>query len=282
MVTHAPSSNVDVFNQEVADRFRLAADLLETQQADPYRVRAYRRGADTVQQLREPASAIYRRDGLPGLMALPAIGEVLSLAIADLVDFGHWRWLDRLQGQIEPEVVLATVAGIGAGLAERIHDQLGIETLEELEAAAADGRLATVEGFGPKRVRSVKESLAGRFRDRRRTAVRQVGREPSTGELIDINDEYRDKAGREVLPMIAPRRFNPSGARWLPILHTTRGRHHYTAMYSNTARAHSLGHTHDWVVIYADAPDQGVWTVVTETRGPRAGQQHVRGRAASG
>ena len=282
MAKHALSPNDAVFNREVADRFRLAADLLETQHADPYRVRAYRRGADTLLQLREPASAIYRRDGVPGLMALPAIGEMLSLAIADLVDFGHWRWLDRLQGQIEPEKVLATVAGIGPGLAGRIHDELGIETLEELEAAANDGRLATVEGFGPKRVRSVKDSLAGRFRDRRRSAVRQVEREPSTEELIGINDEYRDKVGRGVLPMIAPRRFNPSGARWLPILHTTRGPRHYTAMYSNTARAHTLGHTHDWVVIYADAPDQGVWTVVTDTRGPRAGQQHVRGRAASG
>ncbi len=268
----------DVFNREVARQFRQAADLLETQHADPYRVRAYRRGADTIQRLGQPASAIYRRDGLPGLIALPSIGQALSLAIADMVDFGHWRWLGRLQGGAEPEKVLGTVAGIGPVLAERIHDQLGIESLEELEVAANDGRLATLEGLGTKRVQSVSDSLAGRFRTRGRGTPERSATDPSTEELIDIDDEYRRKADRGVLPMIAPRRFNPAGARWLPILHTARGPRHYTAMYSNTARAHSLGHTHDWVVIYADAPGQGLWTVVTETRGPRAGQQYVRGR----
>lgn len=275
-VTAAPFVPDDVFNEEVARQFRQAADLLEAQHADPYRVRAYRRGADTLRRLDRPASVIYRRDGLPGLIALPSIGQALSLAIADMVDFGHWRWLDRLQGGGDPEKVLSTVAGIGPGLAERIHHQLGIESLEELEAAANDGRLATVDGFGAKRVQSVSDSLAGRFRNRGRGPLQRSGTEPSTAELIDINDEYRDKADRGVLSMIAPRRFNPTGARWLPILHTVRGRRHYTAMYSNTARAHNLGHTHDWVVIYADAPDQGLWTVVTETRGPRAGQQHVQ------
>jgi hypothetical protein len=220
---------------------------------------------------------------VPGLVAIPTIGEALALAIADLVDDGRWRWLERLRGEVDPEAVLATVAGIGPGLAARIHQELGIETLEDLELAAHDGRLARVEGFGAKRVQSVVDSLAGRLGPRRaRAAEPQSGAgSPSTAELLDVDREYRRKASTGALPTIAPRRFNPAHDRWLPILHTARGDRHYTAMFSNTARAHELGRTDDWVVIYSDTPGEGQWTVVTETRGPREGARVVRGREGS-
>ncbi len=268
------------FKAHMAAQFRLAADLLETQDADGFRIRAYHRAAQAIERLDEPASAIYRRDGLAGLIALPAIGRAFALAIADVVDLGRWRWLDRLRGDVDPEVVLATVAGIGEGLAGRLHEELGVESLEELEQAANDGRLEQVVGFGPKRVRSIKESLAGRlgYQGRVGRAAVDDRNEPTVAELLDVDREYREKARRGVLPLIAPRRFNPSGRRWLPILHTTRRDHHLTALYSNTARAHHLGRTSDWVVIYADSPDQGRWTVVTETTGPAKGERVVRGR----
>jgi hypothetical protein len=86
------------------------------------------------------------------------------------------------------------------------------------------------------------------------------------------------------LPTIAPRRFNPGGEAWLPVLHTRRGDWHFTALYSNTARAHELGHTHDWVVIYGEDAQHAErqYTVVTSTHGLRAGQRVVRGREADG
>ena len=273
------------FNQTIEQLFRRAGDLLELQGADWFRVRAYRAGADAVAQLDEPASAIYRRDGLPGLMAIPAIGLVLSLAIADVADTGTWHWLERLTGTVDPEAAFATVAGIGPVLADRIHDTLGVDSLEELERAANDGRLATVEGFGPARVRAVSETLDTRLRHRSRSNQHWLADQPSqptTQELLDIDAEYRLGAANQQLPMIAPRRFNPGHEAWLPVLHTTRGPHHYTAMFSNTARAHQLGRTDDWVVIYAETPGHGTWTVLTETRGPDRGRRVVRGGATSG
>jgi predicted regulator of Ras-like GTPase activity (Roadblock/LC7/MglB family) len=270
------------FNDELARQFRLAADLLETQHADPFRVGAYRRAASTVETMDESVADIYRRRGFAGLVAIPTVGRTLAVAIADLVERGHWRWLERLQGEVDPEAILATVAGIGPGLAARIHQELGIETLEELEVAAHDGRLAGVDGFGPKRVQSVVDSLAGRLWQRRwEGAAAAAGAEqPLTEELLDIDREYRGKAAASLLPTIAPRRFNPKHESWLPILHTARNDRSYTAVFSNTARAHQLGRTGDWVVIYADGPGDGQWTVVTETRGSRAGNRVVRGRAA--
>lgn len=98
-------------------------------------------------------------------------------------------------------------------------------------------------------------------------------------EILDVDTEYRKLASKGKLPKIAPRRFNPGSDAWLPILHTHRGDRHYTALFSNTARAHHQGMTKDWVVIYRDDPDSHErWTVITSRFGPLMGWRIVRGR----
>ena len=75
---HAPDASADPdhdFNASMERQFRIAAGLLESQGADGHRVRAYQRAADSLHYLDQPASEIYRREGIPGLIALPAIGE---------------------------------------------------------------------------------------------------------------------------------------------------------------------------------------------------------------
>ncbi len=69
--------------------------------------------------------------------------------------------LAELEANVSPEMVLAQVPGIGPTFAQRIVDHLHIGTLPELEEAAHDGRLASVEGFGPRRLDSVRTALAG-------------------------------------------------------------------------------------------------------------------------
>jgi DNA polymerase (family X) len=66
------------------------------------------------------------------------------------------------------------------------------------------------------------------------------------------------------------------------VLHTERGGWHFTALYSNTARAHELGRVRDWVVLYAEDEhhDERQYTVVTAAGGPLAGRRVVRGREA--
>ena len=268
--TTAPAINLDV-----AERFREAADLLEAQDASPFRVRAYRQGASTLTQLDRSVEAIYEEEGREGLEALPSIGSALTNAIVETLQTGQWRFLERLRGRVTPESVFRQVAGIGPELAERIHDALGVDTLEELEQAAHDGRLAEVEGIGDRRLQAVRESVESRLRARRRE-----GADVPVAELLDVDREYRRKAERGRLRRIAPRRFNPEGEAWLPILHTDRDGRHYTALYSNTARAHELDKTDDWVVLYLEDDRQAQWTVVTETSGDLTGRRVVRGREA--
>ncbi|MBX6330626.1 MAG: DNA-binding protein [Gemmatimonadaceae bacterium] len=266
-------------NAEIAARLEEIAHLLHGQDADPFRVDAYRRAAATIRTLHEPVRDIFEREGLAGLDRIPSVGPVIARAIRSLVLTGHLPMLDRLRGEAHPVSVLATVPGVGPKLAERLEEELGVRTLEELETAAHDGRLAAIPGFGAKRVRSIRDARAGRRGRVRAPAPTRPSHEPPIDELLDVDREYREKAAAGQLRRIAPRRFNPQGEAWLPILHTRRGGRHYTALYSNTAQAHRLGKTRDWVVLYYDGGDgEHQSTVVTATRGPCAGQRVVRGR----
>jgi hypothetical protein len=277
----APDS-LPLANDQVAHRLDEVAALLEDQHANPFRVRAYREAARMIRGLDRSLHAIIETEGLEGVDHLPGIGTALARAIEQLVFKGSLGLLDRLRGASEPEQLLATVPGVGPELACRAHQQLGIETLEDLEQAAHDGRLQRVPGFGAKRVRGIRESLAGRLRQRRLPTVPPPSVDsdtPSVDELLDVDREYGEAVQADRLPRIAPRRFNPLRKAWLPVLHTHRNGRHYTALYSNTARAHELGTAQDWVVIYRDDHDgHGQWTVVTARAGPLRGERVVRGR----
>lgn len=268
---------LSTINATAASQFDEVAELLEAQGADSFRVAAYRRGAESLRQMHDSVERVYRDQGIPGLVDLPGIGYALARGIAEIVDIGEWRWLDHLRGELDPERVFCTVAGIGPTLAHRAHEHLGINHLEELEAAAHDGRLAKVPGFGAARVRAVMESLAGRLGHRSHARLPDRP-EPRVSTLLDIDDEYRRRVEADDLPRITPARFNPRHRKWLPVLHTRREDHTYTAMFSNTARAHQLGRTRDWVVIYNDDPHDRQWTAVTERSGPAQGRRVIRGR----
>lgn len=282
----SPAPRHSLSNVDIADALARIADLLEAQDADGYRVRAYRRGAERVRATPERVASLYAQGGVAALDALPDIGKSLASVIAELVQTGRSTVLERLAGQVSPEDRFTTVAGIGEELAKRVHAELGIDSLEELETAAHDGRLATVSGFGPRRVRAVQQALAGilgRESARRgKAGARHAGRResrPDVATLLDVDREYRRKAAAGTLRKIAPRRFNPAKKAWLPVLHAERGPWSFTALFSNTARAHELGTTDDWVVIYFERDGlEGQCTVVTERGGPRAGERVVRGR----
>jgi putative hydrolase len=265
-------------NRDVAARFDEVAAILREQGANPFRVRAYAQGAETLRRLEQPVTDLLAREGVEGLERLPGIGESLARAIRDMVRLGYFPMLERLRGDADPIKRLRSVPGIGRKLAERLHDELGLETLEDLEAAAHDGRLDRLPGFGPKRIDGIRAVVSRRLSRIRPSRLPDI-QLPTVDELLDVDREYRRAARANRLPTIAPRRFNPERRRWLPVLHTSRGKHHYTALFSNTATAHRLGRTRDWVVIYRDDHAAGgQWTVVTARGGPLRGQRVVRGR----
>jgi Holliday junction resolvasome RuvABC DNA-binding subunit len=266
-------------NQRIARRLEEVAQLLEAQAGNLYRVQAYRRAAETLRRLPRSAAEIVQREGEPGLRRLPGIGESLARSIATLVLTGKLPMLHRLRGESEAGLLLASVPGIGKRMAERLHQDLGIHSLEELEAAAHDGRLEKIAGIGHKRLAAITDSLSARLgRVRPLRAIRKTA-EPAVAEILDVDREYREKAARGALRTIAPRRFNPNHEAWLPILHAVRGERHYMALFSNTAHAHEMGMTKDWVVLYYDGRNgERQCTVITSQRGPLTGKRIVGGR----
>ena len=269
----------DFANQAVAAKLGEMADILKRQQADGYRISAYRRAARTIESLEEPIAKIAEKSGLAGLVELPGIGRSIGAAIIEIVMTGRWAQLDRLAGTLEPEQLFRTIPGIGPELAERIHDELHVETLEALELAAHDGRLEQVPGIGARRVAAISAVLAQRLgRGRIHGLTRSPP--PPIKLLLDVDREYTGKAAAGELRKIAPKRFNPHAEAWLPVLHTRRRDWQFTVSFSNTQKAHELGKTNDWVVIYfqASAGPEGQCTVVTETLGALKGRRVVRGR----
>jgi Helix-hairpin-helix domain len=133
------------------------------QGANLYRVRAYHRAATTRHWLGRPVTEMLQQEGVEGLRKLPGLGESLTRTIHDLVVTGRLSRLDRLRGEMDPVLLFASVPGIGTVLVEHLHCDLGIATLEELEAAAHDGRLAEIAGIGEKKLAGVIDSLATRL-----------------------------------------------------------------------------------------------------------------------
>ena len=270
-----------VKNNEIASKLREIATLLDEQKANPFRVNAYLNAAKTIGTMVEPVEDLLRREGFSALLELPGVGEGIARSISEFVMTGRMSRLESLQTGHDPIALFEQIPGIGPRSAHRIIETLHIDTLEALELAAHNGRLNNVPGFSTKKIALVQTWLAHVLGYRRpRPESQQTIAEPSVDLLLKIDEQYRKKAQAGELPVIAPKRFNPGGEAWLPIMHASRKGWHFTALYSNTARAHQLDRVKDWVVIffYDDQHHEGQHTVVTETRGAAIGRRVVRGR----
>ncbi|MCC6614151.1 MAG: DNA-binding protein [Anaerolineae bacterium] len=277
-------------NNEIADLLDRIAAVLEVQDANPFRVRAYRDGAAMIRFHDQPIADYITENRIDDLTALPSIGDGIAAVIGEFVKTGQSDLLRELEADAGPEAVLIQVPGIGKEYAKRIVEQIGVQNLTELEMAAYDGSLETVRGFGRRRVEGVRAALAGmlshsaRSRQFHRTNSAPADQSnvprPSVALLLDIDAEYQRRTAAGELQKIAPRRFNPDNEEWLSVMHARRDGWRFTILYSNTAQAHRLQKVDDWVVIYyeRDGIEQQN-TVVTETLGSLTGKRVVRGRS---
>jgi DNA polymerase (family 10) len=138
-----------VANAEIARLLREVGDLLEIQEANPFRVRAYRNAARTLESHPEPIAELAATP--EALEALPGIGEDLAGKIAEIVRTGRLTLLQQLRRETPKGVrEMMSVPGVGPRKATRLHEALGIRGLADLARAARAGRLRTIKGFGPK------------------------------------------------------------------------------------------------------------------------------------
>lgn len=147
-----------VHNSEIASIFDHVADLLEVQDANRFRVRAYRNAAATIRdQSRALADRVEEGEDLSDL---PDIGEDLAGKIAEIVRTGELPLLEDLSGEVPEAIVEATrIPGIGPKRARALFEALGLASLDELAEAAEAGRITDVKGFGDKTEARIREAL---------------------------------------------------------------------------------------------------------------------------
>ena len=137
-------------NIEIARQLDEVGDLLEIQEANPFRVRAYRNAVRTVRELATPLERMVAAE--EDLTALPGIGKEMARHITELVSTGEMGVLAELREQVPSSLIqIMRLPGVGPKSARKLWDELGIETVEELKEAAEDGRVAELKGFGEKK-----------------------------------------------------------------------------------------------------------------------------------
>lgn len=136
-----------IHNADIAAVFTEIAELLELQQANPFRIRAYRNAARLVgEQGREVRTMLERGEDLT---RLPGIGDDLAAKMREIVETGHCRALDRLRGEFPPAITdLLHVPSLGPKRVRALWHDLDIQTPEQLARAARDGRIRSLPGFG--------------------------------------------------------------------------------------------------------------------------------------
>ncbi|MFT5676742.1 MAG: hypothetical protein ACI808_002690 [Paraglaciecola sp.] len=274
---------MSAFNHEVAEKLREIGILLKIQRANPFRYQAYFKAANTLDNLTEDLDDLVQAKGMKGLTDLPTIGTGIAQSIYEYVATSRMSRLETLLGESDPIELFQLIPTVGRTLAQRIHDSLHLDTLESLENATRHGQLEQVKGLGVKRKEAIEAWLLKHLNERRQPL--RPGQQSNLVPirlLLKVDGEYRSKAAAGKLPLVTPKRFNPENKAWLPILHITHEHWHFTALFSNSERAHQLDHVFDWVIIYFsdDNHQDGQYTVVTETHGFLLGKRVVRGREA--
>ena len=146
-------------NAEIAALLSQEAELLEIQGANPFRVRAYRRAAQTIDAWPRSVATVLAAG--EDLTVLPGIGQDLASKIAEIVKTGHFAALDNLKREVPGELAaIAALPGMGPKRVSQLHHELGVRTLDDLRRALEGGRLHGLKGFGARIEETLQAALA--------------------------------------------------------------------------------------------------------------------------
>ena len=146
--------------EQVASILVEIGTLLELKGENPFKTRAYQNAARTIESLAEPLATIVAEQRLGDIKG---IGDALQQKITELVTTGGLKYYDELKASIPPGLVaLLEVPGLGPKKIQALRKSLGVESVEQLEAACQSGKVATLAGFGEKTQANLLEGIARR------------------------------------------------------------------------------------------------------------------------
>jgi hypothetical protein len=203
---------------------------------------------------------------------LPHIGTHLAYTIEGLLRDGVFRTLRPADAHVEPDRLLTSLAGIGPWLALRLRERLGVETVDELDAAFRSGRLDEA-GLGPVRSQAVRAALAERQQQGGLLPFAET--EPSVSDLLAVDAAFREHAMRH-----QQTRSDADGLwNWLPPFRTERNGWRFRARFPRSSLALPTDAALQRVEVQFDRNGRsGQRKVVTLVRGAQVGGRVVRGR----
>lgn len=156
-------------NQEVAAVFDGIADILEIQGANPFRIRAYRKAAQNIENLTEDISVIAARSGLE---AIPGIGRDLAGKIQEIITTGTFKDYEDLKKEVPSGIVtLLAIPGVGPRTAKLLFDHFGVSSIEEVEKLAVEHKIQGLPGIKARTEENILKGIAILKKGRERLPV---------------------------------------------------------------------------------------------------------------
>jgi DNA polymerase (family 10) len=233
-VSEQPASSLG--NREIADIFETVADMLQLKGEIIHRVLAYRRASEAIRELPRDLRAIAAEGKLEGI---DNIGAVLAEKITEMLTTGELTFLNRLRQEIPESLVgVLRLNGVGPKKAMLFFKELGLKSVPEVEAAAREGKLASLAGMGAKSEKKILESIEALSRrsNRVRLDLATVAAERILSDLLTMPEALRGEVagstrrGKATIGdldlLIASHTAEPIMDRFvaLPIIHSVIGR----------------------------------------------------------
>jgi len=147
-------------NQEIADLFRRLADLMELGEDNPFKIRAYRVAAETIEDTTTPLAEMISEGGVARLRELPGVGEAISKKVIELLETGTFKAYEDVKAKIpETTLDLLKVAGVGLKTLQLLYHRFQIVNLDDFAKFVEGGGLSSVPRLGEKTQGRIRASL---------------------------------------------------------------------------------------------------------------------------
>lgn len=176
-------------NDQIAAVFTELADLLEIQEANPFRVRAYRSASRTISSTADSMAAMLEAGS--DLTQFSGIGKDIARQIAEVAETGHHEQLTELRSEVPQGVVdMLRIQGVGPKKVATFFNKLNLQSLDQLKAAAQAGELSALKGFGKKTEQSILENIdrAAEAGKRISIAVARTAAAAIVDDLLQLDD----------------------------------------------------------------------------------------------
>jgi DNA polymerase (family X) len=177
-----------ISNAEIARLFREIGDMLEILGEVVYKAVAYRRVADAVERYPDDVAALFAAGAPP---KIPGAGAALEAKLSELAETGHLAYHDRLRAQVPDGLLdMLRIPGVGPRTVKLLFDELRIDSVDALRAAATDGQLRHVKGLSARTERIVLEGIARLDRTGQRLLLHEAD-----ALMADLLDRLRTVPG---------------------------------------------------------------------------------------